>query len=226
MENLTILFADDDMDYSMLLKCFLEQEGFKVIYVQNGKDAVEAFRQKHPDLVLLDINMPELDGFEVARLIRAKDKNVLIFFLSDRTEKTDRLKGFGLKGNDYIAKPFYPEELIARIHERLDNRTDHTEVYKLGNTLFTPSSNEVAIGNDRQVISTRQSEILAILARNLNQVVERQEILNIVWGNDSYANSLALNVQITYIRHILSKDSIMTIDSIKGKGYIMKVLYR
>ena len=114
MKALKILFADDDLKYSMLLKRFLEKEGYEVTYAGNGKIALEQFPLIKPDLVLLDINMPGYNGFEVAERIREMDKHVLIFFLSDRSDKNDRLKGFSLKGNDYLAKPFYPEELLAR----------------------------------------------------------------------------------------------------------------
>lgn len=118
MKALKILFADDDLKYSMLLKRFLEAEGYEVTYAGNGRIALEQFPAVKPDLVLLDINMPELNGFEVAEHIRALDRNVLLFFLSDRSDKADRLKGFDLRANDYLAKPFYPEELLARIRER------------------------------------------------------------------------------------------------------------
>ena len=113
MKPLKILFADDDLKYSLLLKRFLEQEGYEVTYVGNGRMAVEQFPLVKPDLVLLDINMPELNGFEVAARIREADKHVLLFFLSDRSDKADRLQGFSLRANDYLAKPFYPEELIG-----------------------------------------------------------------------------------------------------------------
>lgn len=121
---LKILFADDDLKYSLLLKRFLEKEGYDVAYTGNGMMALEQFSVVKPDLVLLDINMPGLNGFEVAEKIRENDRHVLIFFLSDRSDKNDRLKGFSLKGNDYLAKPFYPEELLARIKERFEVNPD------------------------------------------------------------------------------------------------------
>lgn len=108
MKPLKILFADDDLKYSMLLKRFLEKEGYEVTYAGNGLIALDQFPLVKPDLVLLDINMPGLNGFEVAKRIREADKHVLIFFLSDRSDKADRLQGFQLKANDYLAKPFYP----------------------------------------------------------------------------------------------------------------------
>lgn len=110
--------VDDDLKNSMLLKRFIEAEGYEVIYANNGNVGLEMYKETRPDLILLDINMPELDGFEMARLIRQNDKKVIIFFLTDRTDKVDCLHVFSLKGNDYIPKPFYPEELIAKINER------------------------------------------------------------------------------------------------------------
>lgn len=124
----------------------------------------------------------------MAEKIREQDRNVLIFFLSDRSDKSDRLKGFSVKGNDYLAKPFYPEELLARIRERFD-------------------------------------QILRILACNLNKTVDRTILLKAIWKNDSYANSLALNVQITYLRKALKKDLSVGIVSLTRKGYMLKDIY-
>lgn len=166
-----ILLVDDDLKNSMLLKRFIEtdENGYEVIYANSGKVGLEYYMEYRPDLILLDINMPEMNGFELAETIRKSDKKVIIFFLTDRTEKVDRLHGFSLKGNDYIPKPFYPEELLAS---------------------------------------------------NQGRLVERDYILEKVWGDASYSNSLALNVQITYLRRLLSDPSISII-SIKKKGYIL-----
>ena len=182
MKPLKILFADDDLKYSMLLKRFLEKEGYEVTYAGNGSIAIEQFPLVKPDLVLLDINMPGHNGFEVAERIRETDKHVLIFFLSDRSDKADRLQGFQLRANDYLAKPFYPEVLIT----------------------------------------SRQAEILRLLAKNLNLSVDRDLLLNTVWSSASYANSLALNVQITYLRKALRNDSSVKIESLMKKGYVLK----
>ena len=221
--KLKILFADDDLKYSLVLKRFLENEGYEVTYTGNGAMAIKEFGIIKPDLVLLDINMPELNGFEVAEKIREQDKQTLIFFLSDRSDKNDRLKGFSLKGNDYISKPFYPEELIARIKERFEMNASEIqeEVYNLGSSVFNYSTNEIRTGNNKTLITSRQADILRILVTNMNIVVSREVILDAVWGNSSYANSLALNVQITYLRKAPSNDSEITIASISKKGYMI-----
>lgn len=216
-----ILLVDDDLRNSILLKRFIEAEGYEVIYANNGRVGLEMYRETHPDLILLDINMPELDGFEMARIIRQNDKRVIIFFLTDRTDKVDRLHGFSLKGNDYIPKPFYPEELIARIDERFESITVSQDIeYRLGDTVFRPNLSSLTYRDETHSLSVRQTEILQMLAENLGKPVERDTILERIWGDASYANSLALNVQITYIRRLLA-DPRLAITSIKKKGYIL-----
>lgn len=221
-----ILFADDDLKYSLLIKRFLEKEGYEVTYTGNGLMALEQFPVIKPDLVLLDINMPGLNGFEVAQKIREKDTHTLIFFLSDRTDKSDRLKGFSLKGNDYLAKPFYPEELLARIRERfLQHLPEESkeEIYSFGKTIFNYSTNEIRTGNNKTLITSRQAEILRILVKNRDNTVDRDLFLSAVWKNISYANSLALNVQVSYLRKALQHDIKSNIVSIPKKGYMLKI---
>lgn len=221
--TINILLVDDDLKNSMLLKRFLEVEGYCVTYANNGAIGWELYHTSNPDLILLDINMPEMNGFELAKKIREVNKKVLIFFLTDRTEKDDRLKGFQLKGNDYIPKPFYPEELIAKIKERFENRTIETQQeYLIGNTLFDSNISTVTYNGVSHTLTARQTDILLLLSQNMRKMVEREQILRIVWGDDSNANSLALNVQITYLRRILEDDASIAIVSLKKKGYILQ----
>ena len=220
---INILLVDDDLKNSMLLKRFLEVEGYCVTYANNGTIGWELYHTSKPDLILLDINMPEMNGFELAQKIREVNQKVLIFFLTDRTEKDDRLKGFSLKGNDYIPKPFYPEELIAKINERFENRTIETQQeYLIGNTLFDSNISTVTYNGVSHTLTARQTDILLLLSQNIGKMVEREQILRIVWGDDSNANSLALNVQITYLRRILEDDASIAIVSLKKKGYILQ----
>lgn len=217
-----ILLVDDDLKNSMLLKRFIEAEGHEVTYAPNGRIGLELYREIRPDLILLDINMPEMSGFEVAQTIRRSDRRVIIFFLTDRTDKVDRLQGFSLKGNDYIPKPFYPEELIAKINERFESSSIDSDVeYRIGSTLFRPNLSAVTFAGETHSLSVRQTEILSILAENIGRVVDREIILNKVWGDSSYSNSLALNVQITYLRRLLTDPSV-SITSVKKKGYLLQ----
>ena len=244
------MLVDDDRQNSELLRKFLEVEGYEVDYAENGRAGWEMYAASRPDLVspsrggtsakserapfcprlapdlvLLDINMPEMNGFELARKIREQDRDVLLFFLSDRTEKADRLKGFDLKGNDYIPKPFYPEELIAKIKERFEHRQALLPSRMvIGQTIFDSNLSTIEYAETVQHLSARQSEILSILAQHIGQTVERSYLLEHVWGNDSYANSLALNVQITYIRKLLEPDTSISIVSLKKRGYRLEVM--
>lgn len=224
MKNLKILFADDDLKYAMILKRFLEAEGYEVFYAGNGRIALEQYPEVKPDLVLLDINMPEVNGYEVARQIREHDRHVMIFFLTDRSDKTDRLEGFKVRANDYLAKPFYPEELVARIRERFGDVDDSEdkEVYQLGHTTFDYTNNELRTQANKVMITSRQAEILRMLVKNKNSVVSRELLLEYVWGDASYANSLALNVQITYLRRALKEDASVRIESLTKKGYVLR----
>ena len=222
--RINILLVDDDLKNSMLLKRFLEVEGFSVTYANNGAIGWELYNTSNPDLILLDINMPEMNGFELAEKIREVNQKVLVFFLTDRTEKDDRLKGFSLKGNDYIPKPFYPEELIAKIRERFENRTvEMQRQFQIGNTLFDSNLSSVTYNGTSHTLTARQTDILLLLSQNIGAMVEREHILKTIWGDDSNANSLALNVQITYLRRILEDDARISIVSLKKKGYILQV---
>ena len=225
MKPLKILFADDDLKYALILKRFLEAEGYEVYYAGNGRIALEQYPEVKPDLILLDINMPEVNGYEVARQIRETDKHTLIFFLTDRTDKTDRLEGFKVRANDYLSKPFYPEELIARIRERFDglDEGNEKEVYTFGNTTFDYTNNELRTSANKVLITSRQAEILRLLVKHMDSAVSRETILEQVWGVSSHTNSLALNVQISYLRKALRNDDSVQIESLMKKGYAIKV---
>ena len=216
-----ILLIDDDVQNSTILCSFLEAEGFNTLYARDGEEGLKMYDEGRPDLILLDINLPGIDGYEVAQRIRRNDRRVIIFFLTDRTEKADSLRGFELKGNDYIPKPFYPEELIAKINERFDSLTVKAiRDYTIGNTVFSLNLSSLTYNGESHNLSTRQCEILQLLVENIGNVVERDVILSHVWGDTSYANSLALNVQITYIRKLI-EDPTISIHTIKRRGYML-----
>ena len=227
MVEARILIADDSKMNQQILSEIL---GVRYEYLYADDDGMQALELLHSefdiDLLLLDINMPGLNGFEVAARIREADRHVLIFFLSDRSDKADRLQGFRLRANDYLAKPFYPEELIARIRERFSSQLDEVveeEVYGFGRSVFNYSTNEIRTGTHKVLITSRQADILRMLARNANTTVARSALLEAVWGSDSYANSLALNVQITYLRRALKNDPTVRIESLMKKGYVLTV---
>ena len=208
MEKIRILLVDDDRQNSEFLKKFLEVEGYEVGYAENGSIGWDMFSAIQPDLVLLDVNMPVMNGFELARLIREQDHDVLIFFLTDRTKKADRLMGFDLKGNDYIPKPFYPEELIAKIKERFEHRQSAPSTrMTIGQTIFDSNLSTIEINGTVQHLSARQSEILTLLTQNIGQTVERSHLLQTVWGNDT------IPLPLTYRSPISARCSKLTLPS-------------
>ena len=162
-----------------------------------------------PRILLVDDDLKNSMLLKRFIVIPKTDRRVIIFFLTDRTDKVDRLHGFSLKGNDYIPKPFYPEELIARIQERFASVTvDQDKEYRLGSTVFQPNLSSLTYGGETHQLSVRETEILQMLADNVGRTVARDEILERIWGDASYSNSLALNVQITYIRRLLADPSV------------------
>lgn len=179
-----ILLVDDDAVNSMFLKQYLETEGFEVAYAKDGNAGYGLYRSLQPQLILLDVNMPGMNGFELAQLIRETDSDVLIFFLTDRTGKEDRLKGFIIKGNDYIPKPFYPEELVAKIKERLSDRQIMEDtVAMIGDTRYDSNLSSLTFEDVSVTISERQNEILKILVGQIGRMVARDYILETVWGD-------------------------------------------
>ena len=206
--TINILLVDDDLKNSMLLKRFLEVEGYCVTYANNGAIGWELYHTSNPDLILLDINMPEINGFELAQKIREVNQKVLIFFLTDRTEKDDRLKGFSLKGNDYIPKPFYPEELIAKIKERFENRSiEMQREFIIGNTLFDSNLSTVTYNGVSHMLTARQTDILLLLSQNIGTMIEREHILKTVWGDNVYVESRTVDVHIRRLREKIERNT-------------------
>ena len=228
MSKNRILVIEDDKDIADSIGLNLELSGYDYTIIDDGLEAAKRLSEDHSfDLALLDVMLPGLNGFEVAKRIREADKHVLIFFLSDRSDKADRLQGFQLKANDYLAKPFYPEELTARIRERFTSQLSgvaEDEMYAFGHSVFNYSTNEIRTGNSKVLITSRQADILRLLALNVNKTVSRDTLLDAVWGTASYANSLALNVQMSYLRRSLKNDPSVRIESLMKKGYMLAVL--
>ena len=202
MKALKILFADDDLKYSMLLKRFLEAEGYEVTYAGNGRIALEQFPAVKPDLVLLDINMPELNGFEVAEHIRALDRNVLLFFLSDRSDKADRLKGFDLRANDYLAKPFYPEELLARIRSMTRRRQKDREDLTTGTLTLKVGEGELSCTSSVR-LSAKETALMKLLMLNEGKTLSTELLLSHVWQDEEEKGPGVVWIYISYLREKL-----------------------
>ena len=240
MSSINVLYAEDEVFLGKIVKETLESRGFEVIMISDGAAVLRAFQAGRPDICVLDVMMPNRNGFELAEDIRALDDDVPIIFLTARTQTEDLVRGFRTGGNDYIRKPFSMEELIVRIENALRIRKGpgHTtppgESISIGNYVFqthrqvllSPSSGvPSAAGGLPQAmpaerkLSYRESELLKQLWLGRDHIIPREDILQAIWGNDSFLNSRNLDVYITRLRNYLKADERIEILTIKGVGY-------
>jgi DNA-binding response OmpR family regulator len=221
--NVSILLAEDDENLGTLLNTFLKNKGYQVELARNGKSALEKFNDGNYDFLVLDVMMPEMDGFTVAQEVREVDKNVPILFLTAKSMKEDKLKGFSIGADDYLTKPFSMEELVARIEAVLKRSgfEGETEASAFEIGLFTFDSDKRLLVKDRiiQKLTTKESQLLKLLAKNKNEVLDRQAALRAIWGDDNYFNGRSMDVYIAKLRKMLKEDEAIEIMNIHGKGF-------
>lgn len=218
-----ILYVEDEPFLGRIVKESLESRAFEVIMITDGKDVISAFTQHKPDICVLDIMLPNKDGYTLAREIRQVKAGVPIIFVTAKTQTEDLLKGFEVGGNDYIRKPFSMEELIVRINNLLQLKNNNTpinpETIQIGRYEFNPLRYELRLGETVKKLSHRESTLLQLLSENKNATTQRKDILMKLWGDDSFFNSRNLDVYITKLRDYLKDDNTIEIITIKGIGY-------
>lgn len=218
-----VLYVEDEIFLAKIVGETLESRGFQVMMENDGAGAIEKFKKFDPDICLLDIMLPNKDGFTIADEIREINPTVPIIFLTAKSSVSDVVNGFRIGGNDYIRKPFSMEELMARIENVLRQNpaevlTQDDEV-KMGQYQFNARRQTLTFNGEARKLSYRETELLKILYLNRDSIVERREILNLLWGNDSFFNSRNLDVYITKLRNFLKGDPNLQIITIKGIGY-------
>ncbi len=224
MSRIRVLYAEDEIFLGKIVKETLDSRGFEVIMVTNGAEVLPAYQSARPDICVLDIMMPDQNGYEVAEDIRAVDDDIPIIFLTAKTQTEDLVRGFRIGANDYIRKPFSMEELIVRIENTLRVRRGTpggvvSEVIAIGNYVFHPYR-QVLIGDgEERKLSYRENELLRQLWIGRERVIPREDILQAIWGNDSFLNSRNLDVYVTKLRGYLRGDERVEILTIKGIGY-------
>jgi two-component system, OmpR family, response regulator len=224
MSNIRILLAEDDSNLGILLKNYLTAKSFETALYISGIEALGAFNIKSFDLCILDIMMPEMDGLTLAKEIRLARPEIPIIFLSARNQQEDILDGFRSGADDYITKPFSMEELIYRI-EAILRRTSGTEVnkkedsYAIGNYFFDPLKQILRYKDQAIKLTTKESELLELLCRNANLILERNFALRTIWIDDNYFNARSMDVYISRLRKYLSKDLSVKIVNVHGRGY-------
>jgi DNA-binding response OmpR family regulator len=218
----SLLYVEDEVFLGKIVKETLESKGYLVEMETSGATAIQKFDTLRPDLCILDIMLPDKNGFEVAEEIRAIHAQVPILFLTAKVQTEDVVRGFKSGGNDYIRKPFSMEELIVRIENLLQIRSNTVvlqEEEEIGQFRFLVKKQLLVSGTDSRKLSFRESELLKFLWQNRNTIVQRRDLLQHIWGNDSFFNSRNLDVYITKLRSYLREDPGIEILTIKGVGY-------
>lgn len=220
-----ILLVEDDINLGTILKDFLEIKNYKVSHSVNGVDGINAYLENSFDLIILDIMMPKKDGFTLAEEIRKLDKNIPIIFLSARSMVEDKIKGLKLGGDDYITKPFSSEELLLRIEnifKRVSNSIENKTMVKtlqIGRYLFNYNKRTLAINSNERKLTTRESELLRLLAINKNDLMERSTALKEIWSESNYFTARSMDVYITKLRSYLNEDKTVEIVNVHGSGF-------
>jgi DNA-binding response OmpR family regulator len=217
-----VLLIEDETMLAQIVTDSLEVRGFNMLHAAHGEAGWQLFRQERPDIVIMDIMMPGIDGFSLAQKIRQEDKDIPIIFLTARSQVADVVKGFEIGGNDYLKKPFSMDELIVRIRELLKRRQPAQpapDVYHLGKYVFNPVRQSLMLRDHTWQLSHREAGILRMLCQQSNGVVEREAILKALWGDDSFFNSRSMDVFITKLRRYLKEDAAVQIVNVRGVGY-------
>ncbi len=231
MEGIKILLVEDDHNFGDVLKSYLEMHDYDITLASNGQEGLKTFKNESFDLCILDVMMPKMDGFSLAREIRNRDQNVPIIFLTAKNMKEDIVKGFKLGADDYVSKPFNSEELLVRIQAvlkrsrvEISNQEDQNE-YEFGNFHFDfpvrlltykPNGEEQ---HDKIKLSPKESELLKLFCKNKNKVLSRSQALKEIWGEDSYFTARSMDVFITKLRKHLKIDDTIEIVNIHGNGF-------
>ncbi len=223
-----ILYVEDDETLGFVTKDNLELKGYRVSHFCNGTDALTRINREQFDIAILDIMLPEVDGFHIAQQLRSRDRQMPILFLSAKSLKEDRLKGFSLGADDYITKPFSIEELEFKIQIFLKRRkiVDGNQGDKFIISSYTfdyPNLSLWQKEQERKVLTQKEADVLKFLAERRNQVIKRSLILEQIWGEDDYFMGRSLDVFISRLRKYLADDSKVQIENIHGVGFKLRI---
>lgn len=219
-----ILVVDDEPHIIELTKLYLEREGYQVEGVATGQDALSKLNSINPDLIILDLMLPDIDGFEVCRQIRTKSQ-VPILMLTARKEDVDKIVGLELGADDYATKPFNPRELVARVKailRRYQAGLKPGDTIEVGDLRIDLSRHEVTAGGQLVKLRTKEFALLSTLAQNLGIVLSREKLLELVWGYDYYGETRTVDVHINHLRDKIARAG-AHIETIRGTGYKMTI---
>ena len=222
----SILLVEDDSSLGYILKEYLEMHHFAIELAKDGEAAVSVFQRSHFDLCILDIMLPKKDGFSLAAEIKSLDEKMPIIFLTARSLKIDKLKGFNIGADDYLVKPVDEEELIARINAVLRRAFPSAEKQsekevQIGNFVFDFANQTLLLGDRKYFITMREAEILKLLYEHRGKILDRKHVLKRLWGESDYFTRRSMDVFISRLRKYLSHDPSIEIKNVHGKGYVL-----
>jgi len=223
-----ILLCEDDTNLGKVLKDYLELNDYDVILERDGRLGLAAFQREKFDICLLDVMMPNMDGFKLAEEIRDVDLDIPLFFLSAKTMKDDIIQGYKLGADDYITKPFDSEVLLMKIKAMLkrneeDNRISDNIEFDLGKYHFNPKLRQLINNDSHQTLSPKENELLKMLSEHKNDLLPRERALKKIWGSDTYFNGRSMDVYIAKLRKYLKDDTDIEIVNIHGNGFRLVV---
>ena len=229
LKGVKILLLEDDANLGALVQEHLTMHGYEVTLCSDGQAGLERFRQDHFHLCLVDIMMPRMDGFSFVEEIRRHDEQISVIFLTAKSLKEDKIKGFKLGCDDYLTKPFSIEELLLRIqailkrsHSGLKDK-ELPAIFQIGNYQFDHKRQILTIKSKKYRLTAREADVLRLLCLHMNETLERGVALLEIWGDDNYFNSRSMDVYITKLRKYLKEDPRVEILGIHGRGFRLTV---
>ncbi len=224
-----IFLVEDDHNFGSVLTAYLEMNGFGTRWVDDGKDALREFAKGDYDICLLDVMLPNVDGFAIAEGIRKISPHIPFIFLTAKTLKADILRGYATGADDYVTKPFDSEVLICKIEAVLtrssgsEKQEKPREIHDLGDYVFNHDLREVRHGEEVHKLSPKESELLQLLCQHRNEVLPRELALRTIWGEESYFTTRSMDVFVTRLRKLLKDDPRIEIINIHGNGFRLLV---
>jgi DNA-binding response OmpR family regulator len=223
-----ILLAEDDKNLGAILKQYLEAKGFPTTLCANGEEALEQYKKDNYEFLILDVMIPVMDGFTLAKEIRKMDTKVPILFLTAKNMQNDKIHGFEVGADDYLTKPFSMEELLMRIKailKRTQSSSHKTEdnIYKFGRFTFDYNRQILDNGEKEEKLTSKEADLLKLFCDNINEVLDRTVALNKIWFGDSYFNARSMDVYITKLRKYLKDDPTVELINVHGVGFKLVV---
>jgi len=218
-----VLIAEDDRDFGNILSQYVTISGFDVTLGRDGKEAWEQFIKDKPDICVLDVMMPEMDGFTLAEKIKEVSPDVPVIFLTAKSLKEDIVRGLKIGADDYITKPFDPEVLILRINNILKRAySSSNDEYKVSQSVLKFNTLELVCGNVKEKLTLKEAQLLKYFIINKNKILAREDILTEIWGEDDYFLGRSMDVFISRLRKYVSEDKNIDIRTVRGTGFILE----